>query len=393
MDFAFGKRPGEEMLTRFSWLALIAVAFCALMSCGKNSNFSSTNTMYVATQSAAQVWGFRANFNNGSLSTINGSPFTAQPAYSILIDPSQSFAYLATAAGQILRYSFDLNGSLVPVSGSQGVPTGGTSPVALTMDSGGKFLFVANQGTGVAGSSSISVFSVGSGAALNPVPGSPFQVKLPLNFAVANPNPAAVGLVVQNAMNLLYVVDENDGYVLTYPFDPSTGILPANATQATLAGTSPAAAAMNAAGTFLYVANFGSNNVSGFAIGTTSQQGLGSLTPLDKSPFAAELGPISAAVDPSGQFLYVVDQTSNQISGYRLNPTTGDLTPTIGSPYNTGAGPVFVAISPVNRFLYVSNNAAATVTGFSIDPAGGNLSTVTPAVTTGTQPTAIAFGK
>jgi 6-phosphogluconolactonase len=381
------------MLMRFSWLALIAVAFCVLMSCGKNSNFSSTNTMYVATQSAAQVWGYRANFNNGSLSTINGSPFTAQPAFAILIDPTQSFAYLATTAGQILRFSFDLNGSLVPVSGGQGVPTGGASPVALAMDPGGKFLFVANQGTGVAGSSSISVFSVGSGAALTPVPGSPFTVRLPLNFPVANPNPAAVGMVVQSALNLLYVVDENDGYVLTYPYDSNTGVLPANSTQGTLAGTAPAAAAMNPAGTLLYVANFGSNNVSGFAIGTTAQQGLGSLTPLDKSPFAAELGPISAAVDPSGQFLYVVDQASNQISGYRINPTTGDLSPTIGSPYNTGAGPIFVAISPINKFLYVSNNAAATVAGFSIDPAGGNLSTVTPAVTTGTQPTGIAFGK
>lgn len=381
------------MLMRFSCLALIVVAFCLLVSCGNNSKFSSTNTMYVATQSAAQVWGYRANFNNGSLSTINGSPFAAQPASAILIDPSQSFAYLATAANQILRFSFDLNGSLIPVSGGQGVPTGGASPAALAMDSAGKFLFVANQGTGVAGSSSISVFSVGSGAALTPVQGSPFPVRLPVNFPVANPNPAAVALVVQSAMNLLYVVDEDDDYVLTYPFDSGTGILPATPTQATLAGTSPAAAAMNPAGTFLYVANFGSNNVSGFVIGTTAQQGLGSLTPMNQAPFTAELGPMSAAVDPSGQFVYVVDHDSNQISGYRIDATTGNLTPTTGSPYSTGAGPIFVAISPINKFLYVSNNTAATVSGFSIDPASGNLSTVTPAVTAGAQPTGIAFGK
>ncbi|PYX83701.1 MAG: hypothetical protein DMG70_08880 [Acidobacteria bacterium] len=384
------------MLMRLSWLTLVAIAVFVLVSCGKNSKFPTSNTMYVATQSSAQVWGYRANFNNGSLATINGSPFTAQAASAILIDRAQSFAYLATTANGIWRFSFDLNGSLVPVSGNP--VSAGINPVAVAMDSAGKFLFVANQGTGVAGSnsSSISVFSVGSGAALTEVQGSPFVVKLPLNSPVANPNPTAVALVVQPALNLLYVVDENDGYVLTYPIDPGTGVLPANSTQATLAGTAPAAIAMNPAGSYLYVANAGSNNISGFGIARLGNPlGLapGTLTAMDKSPFAAELEPVSAAVDPSGQFLYVVDQASNQISGYRITATTGDLTPTVGSPYNTGAGPIFVAISPINKYLYVSNNSAATISGFAIDPNGGNLAAVSSAVTTGTQPTGIAFGK
>ncbi|HKN35984.1 MAG TPA: beta-propeller fold lactonase family protein [Terriglobales bacterium] len=381
------------MLMRVSWLASVAIAVFFLMSCGKNSKFPTSNTMYVATQSAAQVWGYRANFNNGRLSTINGSPFAAAPASALLIDPSKSFAYLAVAGGQIQRFSFDLNGSLVPMSGNP-VPTG-INPVAMAMDSGGKFLFVANQGTGVAGSnsSSISVFSVGSGASLTSVQDLP--VGFPLNFPVANPNPAVVALAVNSALNLLYVVDQNDGYVLTFPYNSTTGMLPSDsigtrtvASEATLVGTAPSAVAMSPAGSFLYVANAGSNNVSGFNINSH-----GSLTAMDKSPFAAELGPSSAAVDSSGQFLYVADQGSNQISGYRITATTGDLTPTIGSPYNTGAGPIFVAISPINRFLYVSNNSAATISGFSIDPAGGNLAAVSSTVTTGTQPTGIAFGK
>jgi len=153
---------------------------------------------------------------------------------------------------------------------------------------------------------------------------------------------------------------------------------------------------MNPAGSYLYVANAGSNNISGFGIARLGNPlGLapGTLTAMDKSPFAAELEPVSAAVDPSGQFLYVVDQASNQISGYRITATTGDLTPTVGSPYNTGAGPIFVAISPINKYLYVSNNSAATISGFAIDPNGGNLAAVSSAVTTGTQPTGIAFGK
>ena len=380
------------MLMRLSGLAVVASAVFVLASCGKNSKFPTSNTMYVATQSSAQVWGYRADFNNGTLSTINGSPFAAAPASAILIDPTQSFAYLATNDGHIQRFSFDLNGSLIPVSGNP-VPTG-INPVAMAMDSGGKFLFVANQG-----SSSISVFSVGSGASLTEVGGSPFAVTNLLSPSSAT---SPVSLAIRPSTNFLYIVDQNNNLVLTYQFDPSTGFVSnpnPNLMAPVLVGTSPSSVAINLAGTFMFVANSGSNNVSGFKIcsGVNSPQpgcpADGSLVPMDKSPFAAELGPSSVAVDPSGQFLYVTDQGSNQISGYRVTAGTGDLTPTVGSPYNTGAGPIFVAISPINKYLYVSNNSAATISGFLIDPTGGNLSSVSSTVTTGTQPTGIAFGK
>ena len=360
------------MLMRLSWLVVVAGGALVLMNCGKNSKFPTSNTMYVATQSSAQIWGYRANFNNGTLSTINGSPFAAAPASAILIDPSQSFAYLASNDGHIQRFSFDLNGSLVPVSGNA-VPTG-INPVALAMDSGGKLLFVANQG-----SSTISVFSVGSGASLTEVGGSPFAVTNLLSPSSAT---SPVSLAIRASTNFLYVVDQNNNLVLTYQFDPNTGFVSnpnPNLLPPVLVGTSPSSVAINPAGTFMFVANSGSNNVSGFKINND-----GSLSAMDKSPFAAELGPSSAAVDPSGQFLYVTDKGSNQISGYRITAGTGDLTPTVGSPYNTGAGPIFVAISPINKYLYVSNNSAATISGFLIDPTGGNLSSVSSTVTTGT---------
>ena len=47
--------------------------------------------MYVAAQGAAQIWGYRANFNTGALTLINGLPFaTSQPGPKfIVIDPSK----------------------------------------------------------------------------------------------------------------------------------------------------------------------------------------------------------------------------------------------------------------------------------------------------------------
>ncbi|HEX2600249.1 MAG TPA: beta-propeller fold lactonase family protein, partial [Terriglobales bacterium] len=158
------------MSMKFASLAgvFVAVVVSLLTACGGHSS-PSTNNMYVATQASAQVWGYLANFNNGRLSTMSGSPYAAQPAATaIVLDPAKTFAYVAESAptNQIDRFSIGSNGALTAISG--GVPAG-NNPVALAIDPGGKFLFVANQL-----SNSISVFSIGSNAGLTAVPGSPF---------------------------------------------------------------------------------------------------------------------------------------------------------------------------------------------------------------------------
>ena len=55
---------------------------------------------------------------------------------------------------------------------------------------------------------------------------------------------------------------------------------------------------------FVYVANFYSNLVSAYSIGST-----GSLTPVPGSPFGedAAVGPVSVAVDPTAKFAYVAN--------------------------------------------------------------------------------------
>ena len=104
------------MSMKFASLAcvFVAVVVSLLTACGGHSS-PSTNNMYVATQASAQVWGYLANFNNGSLSTMSGSPYAAQPAATaIVLDPAKTFAYVAESAptNQIDRFSIGSNGAL-----------------------------------------------------------------------------------------------------------------------------------------------------------------------------------------------------------------------------------------------------------------------------------------
>jgi hypothetical protein len=84
----------------------------------------------------------------------------------------------------------------------------------------------------------------------------------------------------------------------------------------------------------------------------------------------------------TGGFLYLLQEVNggnNQIFGYGVNETTGVLTALSGFPLNTGGtGAVFnpresLRADPVNQRLYAINDGSNTVSGFAINPGTGAL--------------------
>src|ERR1700722_10616469 len=78
---------------------------------------------------------------------------------------------------------------------------------------------------------------------------------------------------------------------------------------------------------FVYVANFYSNLVSAYSIGSN-----GALTPVPGSPFGegAAVAPVSVALDPTAKFAYVANRFGSNISAYSIG-SNGALTPVSGS--------------------------------------------------------------
>jgi 6-phosphogluconolactonase len=124
---------------------------------------------------------------------------------------------------KIASFSIQSGGTLTPVAGSP-VATG-IGPVSLAVDNNAAFLFSAEQGA-----AGVSVFKINAGA-LTKVTGSPFPV-----VTAGSPLPSFVAVDTSN--------------------------------------------------TFLYVANSGTRNITGFTIKSD-----GTLTPLSASPFAQFVGP------------------------------------------------------------------------------------------------------
>jgi 6-phosphogluconolactonase (cycloisomerase 2 family) len=119
----------------------------------------------------------------------------------------------------------------------------------------------------------------------------------------------------------LYVPNPSLNTVTVLLIQPDGSLLPGPGLFAT--GTSPVAAATNATGAFVYVANSASTNLSQFQVDTTT----GSLTVLTTSTAGTGTNPESIVVDPDAKFLFVINEQSNSITEFTIN-TNGTLATT-----------------------------------------------------------------
>jgi 6-phosphogluconolactonase len=103
------------------------------------------------------------------------------------------------------------------------------------------------------------------------------------------------------------------------------------------------------------------------------------------NPVTVGLNPVAMTVDPTNNFLYVVNHGSNTISAFRINPSDGTLSALNPSSVSTGSSPVAIAMHSSGEFLYVSNNASSNISGFNVNTTSGALSNATN-VTSSAQP-------
>ncbi len=272
----------------------------------------------------------------------------------------------------------------------------GSFPTAAAIDAAGKFLYVTftyqtGYGPSLPGPGGITVFPINSDNSL----GKPVQT-----VKVGN-NPVA--LTLNSFNNFIFVLDQEaapNATILGFVESPSTGILTTgvgttiSTTTPTVAtgfhaGVTPSAITEDPTGRFVYVTDQTSNQLIGYSL-----QSSGTLTSMPNGPFATALFPVSVTIDPRGKYLYVANYTSNTISAYALNTATGapsTVTPAPGATnafgqQTVGTGPTCITIEPaLGIYLYTSNQLDGTLSGEQLDPNTGNLKNVqnTPFPTSG----------
>src|SRR5271165_157544 len=170
----------HRMSKRFAWLLGLVglVAIGLLVACGTTYNSSSDGLVLVGSQGSALIQTFSFSLANGHISAVSSPPSTSGTPSSIVLDPAGAYAYVIIGTS-IQAFKVNSDGTLK----AAGLTTDAT-PIALSMDSAGKFLFVA-EGLNSIPNTTIStpcpatatqygvcVYSIGSGGSLTPVPGA-----------------------------------------------------------------------------------------------------------------------------------------------------------------------------------------------------------------------------
>jgi 6-phosphogluconolactonase (cycloisomerase 2 family) len=285
--------------------------------------------LYIANSGSGTISGFSFNADTGALQTLPGSPAAAAPGVrQLALCPGNGgatpprFLYAASDSA-VLGYNITGTGQLTPVPGSPF--SAGAQPAAVVTDSACNFLFVGSKG-----SNGIFAFSVNpSSGLLTSVPGSPFPA-------------GAAPLALAMGGGFLFAANSASNNVSVYRISSGTGsgtFLTQVPGSPFSAGASPAALVYLSP--TLYVANSGSGDVSAFATALDT----GRLTPVVGSPFLAGTLPMAMiAFSPPASnvaqqsFLYVANAGSNNLSGFTFG-AGGALTVVPGFPFPAGTNP------------------------------------------------------
>jgi len=353
------QRPTRGL--RMHMVLAVTALLTALLVVSGCSSSSGSHVVYVA-GGLTSVATYRINNGSGSVGNLVGSPYVAgNSPSSVVVHPSGQYVYVANQADSTISlFTADPgNGTLTEVlPRTSGF---GLSPAFMTMDVAGHFLFVAN-----AVSNDVWAFSIGSGGVLTAVSSAPIG-SAPGGLVLFN---GFLIVPVPNFSDIAVVSVSNTGvlqFVNSYPVTNGVGGIAVSSAAGGIVGGPPAG--------FVYATNPGTGTVSAFAI----QPG-GALQAMPGLTIGAGTTPVAAAVDSSGSFLYVANAGSANVSQYKVNLTTGALTAFSTPTVAGGTNPVFMATDPQGKFVYEGNTGAQSITEFSINSDGSlnNLNTISP---------------
>jgi 6-phosphogluconolactonase len=306
--------------------------------------------LYVANQADKNIVHFSVAAN-GVLSKKDTATLT-DPVTALTVSPDGNSLYVLSGTSAATLSVFGLSsGALGSAPESQAaltIPGNATDlvvPTAITVLPSGKAVYATaydkssyNPGgttTSSANPGWLYGFAVGSGGALTPTPGSPYN---------AGVKPS--GIAAEETNSYLYVTDFASNQMIGY------GVYSGFAVNFLLngpyrSGGQPTAVAIDPRGRFVYISNSLDSTVGAYVIDLQTGTPSSAVNTTGSQASSTDTQPVAIAVDPAlGRFVYTANYLGNSISGFRLDPTAGTLNANQASPYPTGIHPAAVALAP-----------------------------------------------
>jgi 6-phosphogluconolactonase (cycloisomerase 2 family) len=373
------------------WLLLLGLTTgCDFFTTPSNCTdcTSTGDYLYVANGNNTYLAGFGVS-TAGALSVLPSSPYNnGVAAQALAITPTNSFLYAATTGG-IFCYAINSNGSIT-VQNSGSAVAADVVATSLQVDSTGNYLLAAGISTSLA-AQAIGIYQINTSTGLLTALGGS-----PLALYTGNGTSATVvtptGMLITPNNSYVYVSLQTLGVqVLTLG---TGGALSTGTTPTFLpplkTSTTPAdyGLASDPNSKFRFVCEF-NTGLRVLSIGTN-----GTLNEISGSPYATGTGPTGVVLDPTGSYVYVANKGSNNISAFTLTLASGKLVAVSGSPFSSGGQlPIGFVNDNTKAYLAVINSGSNGSTGnsdlqlFKFDATvDGKLDPIATA-TTGTDPT------
>ena len=338
-------------------IVIISLLIFPLLSCfdGYNNQKNGSLKMMLYVINGTTVSGYSINPKTGKLKFVNTVNTGANPN-SIKSDPSGRFVYVTNSgSNSISGYAIDPeDGLLTSLQGSPFTAGNGTSqPNSLSIHTNGKYLYVTNYQSGAG---SIEVFDINSSTGglttvctyaaapdtnvncidtyghffYNVEPGGIGVRQYPVNsetgllgsgvFYGGGGLAFITFVTIEPLSRFIYIVDINGVFVSI--INSSTGAFSTPVLQTASQNIYGNRIVFNPNGEYAYVQNVVVDSISVYKINSST----GALTQIPGSPYSAGTGLHSAVVDPSGKFVYASNATDNTVSLYKRKSSTGALT-------------------------------------------------------------------
>lgn len=355
------------------FLSLLLIAVLPLFSLAQSEHYLIVGTYTNGKSEGIYVFKFDSKTGTAKewshVASSNPSYLAISPNKKFVLAVNENADTLANSyGGEISSFSFNSKlGTLTPINK---VSSGGEHPCYVAMDAGGKWAIIGNYSSGT-----ISINYLDGKGTLFP----PNQI---LKHQGSGPNKARQeaahvhSTVFSKDFRYVFTPDLGTDTINAYRFDKSLGKLFATGKNATASspGGGPRHFEFHPNNKYAYLMEELTGTVQAFQYNSTngSLKSIQSILAIDtkdaETNFSADIH-----VSPNGKFLYCTNRgVSNTITSFKIDPATGKLS-FVDRIDTQGIYPRNFTIDPSGQFVLVANQKTDEIIVFKIDPMTGKL--------------------
>ena len=311
---------------------------------------------------------YQLQLSSGELTFQNEAAGILNPSY-LDIHPGKSFLYAVNElqsfdgeeGGGVSAFSIDPGAGELELLNAQ--PSRGKDPCYISIEQTGQFAMVANYSSGT-----VAMFPIQADGRLSPatdvVQHSGSSVDPERQTA-----PFAHSIVPDPANRFAIAADLGADKLVIYEMDLENGKLNKHAEVKVKPGSGPRHSIFHPNGKYLYLFNELSSTLIGFRYGSDAGH-LEEIQTISTLPPGHEGESFGADLHISGRYLYASNRKHDSIAWFVIDEDSGQLAYQ-GEVPSEGRVPRGFAIDPSGRFLLAANEGSDNVVIFQIDPSTG----------------------